>query len=122
MANTKKITLELDENTFAWLEVLVVGLAREQFPESNQAEYQKRISEITRKDKDDFGKGITELLTDVTNSLADGTRRSGSWERGCLQSLTGYDGTYVPAMFDDCIKEQAKLYGFKQDENILQQR
>ncbi|WP_240224554.1 hypothetical protein [Rheinheimera hassiensis] len=109
---TKKITLELHEQTFAWLEILVVGLARESLSDE---EYQKRLVEMARKDKDDFGVGVRDLLAQVADSLADGVRRSGSWERQCLSSLTGYEGSYVRGIFADCIKKDAESLGFQVD-------
>lgn len=109
---TKKITLELHEQTFAWLEVLAVGLARESLSDD---EYQKRIVEMARKDKDDFGAGVRDLLAQIADSLADGVRRPGSWERQCLSSLTGYEGTYLRGTFANCIKEDAKSLGFQVD-------
>ena len=106
----KEITLKLDDKTFAWLEVLVVGLAKENLDEK---EFSARLSDISCKDNDDFGKGIKDLLEDIAGSLADGVKRSGSWERQCISSLTGYNGTYVPDMFDTCIKDEAKERGFE---------
>ncbi|MBO9492202.1 hypothetical protein J7384_17710 [Endozoicomonas sp. G2_1] len=113
MENTKRVTFDLDAQTFAWLEVLVVGLARENYAEISQEAYQERVNEIARRDKNDFGKGVNELLKEIAISLADGTRRPGSWERGSLESLTGYQGAYVPEMFADCIKQQAIDHGFE---------
>lgn len=107
---SKKLTLELDEKTFAWLEVLAVGLAKENL---NNDEYSAKISEMSREDNNnDFGNGVKVILVDIARSLADGVKRSGSWERNCLSSLTNYEGTYVSGVFDDCIKEEAKNNGF----------
>ncbi len=108
----KKITIELEDTTFAWLEVLAVGLAKEQL---NDGEYQQRISEMASGGGDNFEQGVAELVADFANSLSDGVKRSGSWERQCLNQLTGYDGTYVSGSFDESIKEDAKQRGFKVD-------
>jgi hypothetical protein len=105
----KKLTIELDDNTFAWLEVLAVGLAKEN---ESVSDYQAAIEHMTRKQHDDFGAGISQLLTSVAGSLATGVKRSGSWERETLSSLTGYQGTYVRSMFDKCIEEEAVKRGF----------
>ena len=108
----KKIVLELHEQTFAWLEVLVISLAKEQL---SAEEYQKRIIEMSRLGEDDFGKGVSDLLVQIADSLSNGVRRPGSWERQCLSALTGYDGGYVAGTFADCIVEDAKSCGFKVD-------
>ena len=46
---SKKITLELNDETFAWLEVLVVALAKDNLSED---EYRTRIAEMSRKEKE----------------------------------------------------------------------
>jgi hypothetical protein len=106
---SKKLILDIDDKTFAWLEVLVVGLAKENL---TSEEYIAKISEMSRKDKNDFGNGVKNILVDIACSLADGVKRSDSWERTCLSSLTNCQGTYVSGTFDDCIKEEAKTRGF----------
>ncbi len=105
----KKLTLELDDKTFAWLEVLAVGLAKENL---SSDDFKARIVDMHNDATNDFSSAINDLFVDVAESLATGVKRSGSWERSCLSSLTGYDGTYVSAMMDECIKSEAKDRGF----------
>ena len=79
---TKKIQLELNEHTFAALEVLAVGL------------YLQEGKELTEewkgynKTKDDFSPAVRDLLVQISDSISTGVVRSGSWERGVVDSLT----------------------------------
>lgn len=89
----KRVTLNLTDETFALLEVLAIGLARE----NNQ-------DIISNKQNDNFSPMVSGLLSSVADSLSTGIIRPGSWERDILYSLTGWNNTYVPAMVDDCVK------------------
>ncbi len=97
----KKITLELDEHTFAMLEMLAVGMHAE-----NEELYPIKAD----KQHDDFRPMVRDLLVDVANSLSSGISRPGSWERGVVSSLTGWQGTYKPGMAADCIKEEVESW------------
>mgnify|MGYP000038256898 CR=1 FL=1 len=107
----KKITIELDDQTFNWLEQLVWGLTKEEHEKDTTA-FTEKLKSLTS-DNDDLSVGIKELIEDVAQSLASGVQRSESWERSCLNSLTGYEGTYSPLLFDECNKDSAKQNGFK---------
>ena len=96
---SKKITIELDEQTFAYLEMLAYGLEIE-----NSGKVDNDWKGFN-KAKNDFSPAIRDLLVDVAGSMADGVRRSGSWERGVVDQLTGWNGTYNKGMVSDCIKK-----------------
>lgn len=93
---SRKIVLELDDETFGLLEALAFGLHLED-PDLNESGYVKS--------RDDFGDGVRNLLNDAACSIAAGVRRPGSWERGFVDSLTGWQGTYNWGMLSDCVKQ-----------------
>ncbi|WP_162270746.1 hypothetical protein, partial [Photobacterium aquimaris] len=95
-----KIMLELDDKTFAFLEMLAVGL---------ELEANDKIDADWKgfnKEKNDFSPAVRALLVNIANSVATGVRRSGSWEREIVDSLTGWQGTYNKMTLADCIKEE----------------
>lgn len=94
---TKKIMLELDEQTFAKLELLAFGLHLED-EELTPLKHDKK--------KDDFAPMVKDLLVGIADSLADGVMRSGAWEHDVVRSLTGWQGTYNPGMAAECIKDE----------------
>jgi len=93
---SKKIVLSLDQRTFQYLEVLAVGLNREICGDD------ELLNGHDNKN-DDFAPLVSRLLEGVAVSLADGVRRPGSWERGIVDSLTGWDGTVNKGMFGPSI-------------------
>lgn len=99
----QKIMLNLDDETFQYLEVLAVGLNFEQHDSKDNEAFQKGHN----KEKDHFGPLVSRMLEGIAESLASGVRRSGSWERNCIESLTGWDGTINRGMFGPlvCIPE-----------------
>ncbi|EGR3179507.1 hypothetical protein LCX91_004942 [Vibrio parahaemolyticus] len=99
---TRKIQLELHEHTFAALEALAFGL---HIQDGNE------ITEEWKgynKSKDDFSPAVRELLVQIANSVSTGVVRPGSWERGVVDSLTGWDGTFNRGMLAECIKDDFK--------------
>lgn len=94
--NTRKLVIELDEVTFAELEVLAHGLHL-------QGYYSEE--EIFDKQKNDFAPGVKKLLIQAAHSVSTGVRRPGSWERGIVDSIYCWDGSYNRGMFADCIKD-----------------
>lgn len=99
---TRKLQIELDEKTFAYLELLAFGLHIEESPEGED------ITKWSGHDKkrDDFAPAVRELIQNILGSVADGVRRSGSWEREVVYSLTGWQGTFNRGMLAECIKEE----------------
>lgn len=97
LKQTKKMVIELDQRTFAMLEVLAFGLHR-QDPDLYKEKHDKK--------NDDFAPMVKDLLVDVANSLAAGVTRPGAWERSVIESLTNWDGTVEPTMSDPCIREE----------------
>lgn len=98
---SKKLVLNLSDDAFQHLEVLAFGLNRQHYPDQPKNE---QLIDGHNKQNDDFGPLVSRLLEGVANSLADGVRRPGSWERGVLDSLTGWDGTINRGMFGDMVK------------------
>ncbi|MDO6543481.1 hypothetical protein [Photobacterium sanguinicancri] len=99
---TRKMQLELNEHTFAALEVLAVGL---HLQENNVLD--KNWDGYDEKN-DDFSPAVRALLVRMSNSVSTGVVRSGSWEREVVDSLTGWDGTFNRGMFAECIKDDFK--------------
>lgn len=94
---SRKIVLDLTDETFAYLELLAFGLHLEDKAELN-----------FNGTKNDFAPMVNTLLIDVADSLAAGVRRTGSHERQTVDQLTGWDGTYNIGMVADCIKADVK--------------
>ena len=92
----KEITLNLDQATFEYLEVLAYGLNQELHDGDKENE---ELLAGHDKIKDDFAPLVAKLLENIANSLADGVRRPTSWEREIVDSLTGWDGTVNRGMF-----------------------
>lgn len=92
--------LELDDHTFALLEMLAVGLELQQ-NDSIPADW-NGFSEKNN----DFTPAVRELIKYISQSLAVGVRRPGSWERGVVDSLTGWDGTFNQGMLNPLIKDE----------------
>ena len=92
----KEITLNLDQATFEYLEVLAFGLNQEVH---NGDKENEDLLAGHDKIKDDFAPLVTKLLEKIADSLADGVRRPNSWEREIVDSLTGWDGTVNRGMF-----------------------
>lgn len=101
-AKTRKLQIELSEQTFAYLEMLAFGLHIENSSESESVSNWKGFD----KSRNDFAPAVRKLLESVAGSLADGVRRPGAWERQVVNQLTGWDGTYNPGMLADCIKDE----------------
>lgn len=97
----KKIVLNLDDETFQLLEVLAFGLNIEKYGYVKNEEMEKGHS----KKNDDFAPLVSRLLEEIASSLSAGVRRPGSWERGVVDSLTGWDGTYNRGMFGELVKK-----------------
>ncbi len=103
----KKIVLNLDQETFEYLEVLAFGLNQEIH---NGDKENEDLLVGHNKTNDDFAPLVSRLLEKVAVSLADGVRRPSSWERSVIDSLTGWDGTFNRGMFGklvDIPKEDA---------------
>lgn len=109
---TKRITIDVTPEAFAWLEVLAVGLASKENGDDIDA-LNADIKSMYRKAQNDFGKGVSDLLEKAAYSFVTGVKRGGSWERQILLSLFGYNGEYLPSTIADVIKEDAAEYGFK---------
>ena len=92
----KEITLNLDQATFEYLEVLAYGLNQELHDGDKENE---NLLAGHDKTKDDFAPLVAKLLEKISDSLADGVRRPNSWEREIVDSLTGWDGTVNRGMF-----------------------
>ena len=99
---TRKLQIELDEKTFAYLELLAFGIHIESGQESED------ITKWSGHDKkrDDFGPAVRELIQEIAGSIASGVRRPGSWEREVVGSLTGWQGTLNRGMLAECIKDE----------------
>ena len=95
---SKKLVIELSDETFAYLEMIATGL---QIEENGKVESEW---DGYSKDKNDFSPAVRQLLVSVADSMADGVRRSGSWERQVVDQLTGWQGTYNEGLLADCIK------------------
>ena len=97
---SKKITLDLDQATFEYLEVLAYGLNQELYDgdKGNEA-----LLAGYAKEKDDFAPLVSKLLEKIAGSLADGVRSPSSWEREIVDSLTGWDGTVNRGMFGETV-------------------
>lgn len=110
---TRKLMIELDERTFALLEVLAFGMKIEEMPEGEEISadnwdgYDKK--------KDDFAPAVRSLIEDVAGSLATGVRRPGAWERQTVEMLTGWGGMYNPGMAAECIKEEVDSWSKSND-------
>lgn len=110
----KKLTIELSDSTFNWLEQLAYGLASEEHGPGSDA-LQARMKSMTREEHDDLGDGVRDIIEQAVESMACGVARQGSWERQLLESLFAYEGTYSPHLFDESNKEEAKLRGLHVD-------
>lgn len=102
---TRKLQIELSEDTFAYLEMLAFGLAieRGEDPASKGNDWKG-----FDKQRDDFGPAVRELLQSVANSVSTGVARPGAWEREIVDSLTGWEGTFNRGMLAECIKDDVK--------------
>lgn len=98
----KKIVLNLSDHTFQHLEALAVGLNRERNENRDNDDFRAGIN----KENDDFGPLVSRLLEEVADSLSTGVERSGSWERSTLDSLLGWQGCLVPAMFGELVSKE----------------
>ncbi|BAX56129.1 hypothetical protein PDPUS_4_00001 (plasmid) [Photobacterium damselae subsp. piscicida] len=99
---TRKLQIELSDETFAYLEMLAFGLEIEANGEVEETWKGFNI------EKNDFSPAVRSLLVDIAGSIATGVRRPGSWERGVVDSLTGWQGTYNEGMLSELIKEEVK--------------
>ncbi|HFQ5347197.1 TPA: hypothetical protein ACGUPP_004310 [Vibrio vulnificus] len=97
---TRKLQIELSDETFAYLEMLAFGLELERSGKDDLSDWKG-----FDKHKNDFAPAVRELLQEMADSMAAGVRRPGSWERGVVDSLTGWQGTYNKGMLAECIKE-----------------
>lgn len=95
---TRKIVLELSEMEFAQLEALAFGLKCEEHILYSE-------DDIYDKSKNDFAPGVRQVLMQATHAICTGYDRPGSWERGLLSSIYGWEGTFAPQMFAPCLKE-----------------
>lgn len=102
----RKLELNLDDETFQYLEVLAVGLNVERYPDERENE---EIVNGIDKDKDDFGPLVSRLLENIADSLAVGVQRPGSWEYGCLYSLTRWNDTVCSNMFGPLVDIETKI-------------
>ncbi len=98
---SRKLQIELSDETFAYLEMLAFGLEVERSEKDDLGDWKG-----FDKQKNDFGPAVRELLQEIAGSVATGVRRSGSWERSVVDSLTGWQGTYNRGMLADCIKNE----------------
>ncbi len=96
----KQITLNLDQATFEYLEVLAYGLNQELHKGDKE---NKELLTGHDQEKDDFAPLVSKLLEKISSSLADGVRRPSSWEREIVDSLTGWDGTVNRGMFGETV-------------------
>ena len=100
----RRLVIELPEHTFQLLEVLCVGMKREDWERwPNSKSWADELEELADKKNDNFAPGVRALVVSLINSLSTGVERSGSWERGCLDSLTGWDGLLIPKMFGELV-------------------
>ena len=97
---TRKLQIELSDNTFAYLEMLAFGLEVERTGKEIPSDW-KGLD----KQRNDFGPAVRTLLQEVANSIATGVDRPGSWERSVVDNLTGWEGTYNKGMLAECIKD-----------------
>lgn len=102
--NTRKLMIEIDERTFAYLELLVFGMKIEQMEEGEETPSEEWDG--YDKKKDDFAPAVRKLLEDVAGSLATGVRRPGAWERNVVEMLTGWGGMYNRGMLAKCIEDE----------------
>jgi hypothetical protein len=98
---TRKLQIELSDETFAYLEMLAFGLELERTGKDDLSDWKG-----FDKQRNDFGPGVRELLREIAGSIATGVDRSGSWERSVVDSLTGWQGTYNKGMLAECIKDE----------------
>ncbi|MFZ3467356.1 hypothetical protein [Vibrio harveyi] len=98
---TRKLQIELSDKTFAYLEMLAFGLELERTGKDDLSDWKG-----FDKQRNDFGPGVRELLQEIAGSIATGVDRPGSWERGVVDSLTGWQGTYNKGMLSECIKDE----------------
>ncbi|CCN92053.1 conserved protein of unknown function (plasmid) [Vibrio nigripulchritudo SFn27] len=98
---TRKLQIELSDETFAYLEMLAFGLELERTDKDDLSDWKG-----FDKQRNDFGPGVRELLQEIAGSIATGVDRPGSWERGVVDSLTGWQGTYNKGMLAECIKDE----------------
>lgn len=98
---TQHLMLKLDDETFQYLEVLAYGLNQERF---NGDKHNETLMAGFNKPQNHFGPLVSRLLEDMARSVATGVRRPGSWERGCLDSLTGWQGTVNRGMFGPLVE------------------
>lgn len=103
---TRKLVVELPESTFAYLEMLAFGLELESREHLSEDKQDMSDWDGFDKAKNDFAPAVRELLVSVANSVATGVARPGSWERGVVDSLTMWQGTYNKGMLAECIKEE----------------
>lgn len=96
----KKIMLELDDHTFAFLEMLAIGLELQENDTIDPS-----WNGFSQK-YDDFSPAVRLLITNIANSVATGVRRSGSWEREVVDQLTGWDGTYNKGLLSELIRDE----------------
>ncbi|HAS6106959.1 TPA: hypothetical protein I7130_21490 [Vibrio vulnificus] len=97
---TRKLQIELSDETFAYLEMLAFGLELERSGKDDLSDWKG-----FDKHKNDFAPAVRELLQEMADSMAAGVRRPGSWERSYIVSLTGWQGTYNKGMLAECIKD-----------------
>ena len=97
---SRKLQIELSDETFAYLEMLAFGL---------ELEANGTVDEDWKgfnKEKNDFSPAVRSLIVDIAGAIATGVRRPGSWERGVVDSLTGWQGTYNKGMLAESIKDE----------------
>ncbi|HHP0467318.1 TPA: hypothetical protein ACRZZI_004979 [Vibrio harveyi] len=104
MAAKRRLMIELDERTFALLELLAFGMEIEQLEAGAEIDVESWKGYDAK--NDDFAPAVRRLLNDVAGSLATGVRRPGAWERQVVEMLTGWNGMYNPGMAAECIKEE----------------
>ena len=97
--------LNLDLETFQYLEVLAFGLNQEKF--DGDKDNEELLKGYNGKNHT-FTPLVASLLGDIADSLATGVRRTGSWERKAVDQLTGWDGTINRGMFGSLVDLQTE--------------
>ena len=103
----RKMIINIDQETFEWLEVLATGLNREKY-EDNENLLREELEKGFNKKNNDFAPMVSRLIENLAGSMAEGVMRPESWERGTVEALTGWNGTYIPSMIGKNIKHQIK--------------
>lgn len=101
----RKIVVNLSQREFEYLELLAVALVKERV--ENDEDFIEEITAGMSKKNNDFGPLVSRLAERILGSVAVGVERPGSWERGTVDALTGWQGLVLPNMAGQTIREDA---------------